>query len=360
MSRDSGNQTRRSRFRRLTFALIGVLVLLLGGELAASRWLPTAHESHTTQTTHNSASGKHNVDPSPTSALDPSQQNSTAFNGLNTNQERLLHQEYWGPNGWIWRAQLPNDRLVAFYGNPLSAPMGPLGQYSDSELMAKLQEQAQAYTKIDPSHPVVPALDYVTPVVQPVPMADNSWVYRMPDDSIQHYISLANSHHALFFFDMQIGHSTVQREVKNVWQYLQQPGVELSLDPEFALWPGEIPDVEFGHMEASQVNWAIDQLSRLVQTEHLPPKILIVHRFLQEMLPDWQNIRPKPGVQVVITVDGFGSPAEKIGDYQVYDNQELRPGEYPGMKLFYKLDKPLMSPANLMALKPPPLLVMYQ
>lgn len=360
MSRDSAKQTRRSRFRRLTFSLIGILVLLLGGELAALLWLPTSHKSYTTSTAHDPASERHKVDPSPTPTLDPSQPNSTAFNGPNTNQELLLHQEYWGANGWIWRASLPSDRLVAFYGNPFSAPMGPLGQYSDSELMAKLQEQTQAYARIDPSHPVVPALDYVTPVVQPVPMADNTWVYRMPDDSIQHYISLANSHHALFFFDMQIGHSTVQHEVKNVWQYLKQPGVELALDPEFALWPGEIPDVEFGHMEASQVNWVIDQLSQLVQAEHLPPKILIVHRFLQEMLPDWQNIRPKPGVQVVITVDGFGAPQEKIGDYQAYDNQELLPGEYPGMKLFYKLDKPLLSPSNLMALKPPPLLVMYQ
>lgn len=260
----------------------------------------------------------------------------------------------------MWRAALPYSRLVVFYGNPLSAPMGPIGQYSDDDLIAHLQAQAQAYAQIDPSHPVVPALDYVTPIVQPVPMTDGTWVYRMPDDSIQHYITLANSNHALFFFDMQIGHSTVQREVERLWPFLQMPGVDLSLDPEFALWPGEIPDVEFGHMQASQVNWVIDQLSQLVQKEHLPPKILIVHRFLQEMLPDWQNIKPQPGVQVVITVDGFGSPSEKIDDYIAYDQQELLPGEYPGMKLFYRLDKPLMSPPAVLALNPPPLMVMYQ
>lgn len=358
MSRDSRNQTRRSRYRRLIIVCIVILVLLLGGELVVPRLLPASPSSHATQTAHDPTSGGHPVNPSPT--LNSGQQNGADPSGLTINQELLLHHEYWGANSWIWRVHLPSTRLVVFYGNPYSAPMGPIGQYSDSELMAKLQEQAQAYTEIDPSHPVVPALDYVTPVVQPVPMADNTWVYRMPDASIQHYISLANSNHALFFFDMQIGHSTVQHEVQHIWQYLQQPGVDLALDPEFALWPGEIPDVEFGHMEASQVNWVIDQLSQLVQTEHLPPKILIVHRFLEEMLPDWQNIRPKPGVQVVITVDGFGSPQEKIDDYTAYDNQELRSGEYPGMKLFYKLDKPLMSPSNLMALKPQPLLVMYQ
>ena len=35
-------------------------------------------------------------------------------------------------------------------------------------------------------------------------------------------------------------------------------------------------------------------------------------------------------------------------------------GQYPGMKLFYKLDKPLMSPSDVLALNPSPLMVMYQ
>ncbi len=272
----------------------------------------------------------------------------------------LQHQEYWGADGWIWRVKLPYNRLVVFYGNPYSAPMGPIGQYPDDELIAKLQEQAQAYAQLDPSHPVVPALDYVTPIVQPVPMKDGSWVYRMPDASISHYITLANSNHALFFFDMQVGHSTVQKEVMNLWSYLQLPGVDLSLDPEFDMAPGEIPDVEFGHMSAAEINWAIDQLSQLVLTEHLPPKILIIHRFLEEMLPDWQKIRPQPGVQVIITVDGFGPPGSKIDDYESFDKQELLPFEFPGLKLFYQLDKPLMSPADVLGLDPPPLMVMYQ
>jgi len=352
MHRESINPIKRLRIWRLAIVLVCVLALVLGGELAVHEWWLSPHSSHAT------VGQKHSPSPTPTDA--PAQKGNATSASIDMNQLHRLQQEYAGANGWIWRAQLPYERLVVFYGNPESAPMGPIGQYSDDELMAKLQQQAQAYADIDPSHPVVPALDYVTPVVQPVPMADNTWVYRMPDDSIQHYITLANSHHALFFFDMQVGHSTVQNEVNHVWPYLKQPGVELSLDPEFDLSPGEIPDVEFGHMRAAEINWAIDQLSQLVQTEHLPPKILIVHRFLQEMLPDWQNIKLKPGVQVIITVDGFGAPSQKIGDYQAYDNQELLPGEFPGMKLFYNLDKPLMSPSDLLALNPPPLMVMYQ
>ncbi len=262
------------------------------------------------------------------------------------------------PNNWIWRAGLPYNRLVVFYGNPFSPVMGPIGQYSDDELLIKLRKQAQAYATLDPTHPVVPAFDYVTPVVQSVATYDGSWVYRMPGDSIEHYLNLANSHHMLFFMDMQIGHSSIQKEVNILWPYLQRPGVDLALDPEFDMPPGTVPGVNFGRMRAAEIDWVIHQLSTLVLTQHLPPKILIIHQFLPEMLPDWQNIKLRPGVQLVTCVDGFGTPGEKIDDYRIFDNQQLI--QYPGFKLFYKLDKPLMSPADVLALDPPPLMVMYQ
>lgn len=263
-----------------------------------------------------------------------------------------------GSDGWAWHINLPEHRIVAFYGNPLSAVMGPIGQYSDDELISKLHEQAQVYADLDPAHPVVPALDYVTPIVQPVPMDDGSWVYRMPDASVEHYVDLANNNHALFFFDMQIGHSPIQKEVNLLWPYLQRPGVDLSLDPEFDMPPGAIPDQVFGRMTAAEINWVIDKLSALVQSAHLPPKVLIIHQFLQEMLPDWQNIKVKPGVQVITCVDGFGTPGQKIDDYRMFDKEQLI--QYPGMKMFYTLDTPVMSPTNVLSLDPPPLMVMYQ
>src|SRR5579859_1532997 len=166
----------------------------------------------------------------------------TATDIMDNNQDIEQLRRFNGPNGWLWRTSLPDHRLVVFYGNPLSAVMGPIGAYNDSDLITKLHEQAQAYATLDPTHPVVPALDYVTPIVQPVPMQDNTWVYRMPTASVEHYIKVANDNHALFFFDMQLGHSTVQKEVGLVWQYLQMPGVDLALDPEFDLPPGGIPD----------------------------------------------------------------------------------------------------------------------
>ncbi len=39
---------------------------------------------------------------------------------------------------------------------------------------------------------------------------------------------------------MQIGHSTIQKEVNLVWPYRQRPGVSVTLDPEFDMAPGDI------------------------------------------------------------------------------------------------------------------------
>jgi hypothetical protein len=61
---------------------------------------------------------------------------------------------------------------------------------------------------------------------------------------------------------------------------------------------------------------------------------------------------------VVTCVDGFGSPGEKIDDYRIFDNRQLI--QYSGFKLFYNLDKPLMSPGDVLGLQPAPLMVMYQ
>lgn len=342
-----------------TAMLVALLLLLLGYKLmapaTASTTTPTASRGATPTTVPVLTANTPTVG-TQNGVTDPATTNTTTESNLRNNIMQLHQLE--GLDSWTWQTSLPTHRLVIFYGNPLSSVMGPIGQYSDSDLIAHLQAQAQAYADLDPTHPVVPALDYVSPIAQPVPMADGSYTYRMPDSSIQHYVTLANENHALFFFDMQVGHSTVEKEVTNVMPYLEQPGVDLSLDPEFDMAPGDIPSVEFGRMYASDINWAIDQLSNLVTTQHLPPKILIIHQFRESMLPDWQNIKLKPGVEVVTCVDGFGSPDAKIGDYEIFDQQQLI--EYPGFKLFYNLDTPVMTPQQVLALNPPPLMVMYQ
>jgi hypothetical protein len=59
---------------------------------------------------------------------------------------------------------------------------------------------------------------------------------------------------------------------------------------------------------------------------------------------------------VVTSVDGFGTLGEKLGDYHIFDRQQLI--QCPGFKLFYRLDTPLMSPSDALRIEWPPLMVM--
>src|ERR1700730_16298327 len=113
----------------------------------------------------------------------PTQSSSEAVAlALKYNQQQAILQHMYDLYGWMWNVSLPADRLVVYYGNPFSSAMGPIGAYSESDLLARLRQQAQAYAELDPVHPVIPALDYVTPVAQGAPMANGTWRARMPDD----------------------------------------------------------------------------------------------------------------------------------------------------------------------------------
>src|SRR5579885_1528340 len=51
-------------------------------------------------------------------------------NGTTSNEpvdELAILRTLRGSNGWAWHISLPEHRIVAFYGNPLSPVMGPIG-----------------------------------------------------------------------------------------------------------------------------------------------------------------------------------------------------------------------------------------
>ena len=64
-----------------------------------------------------------------------------------------------------------------------------------------------------------------------------------------------------------------------------------------------------GHTPAGDVNYAIDLLDEIVDRKKLPPKVLIVHQFTMNMLPDKQNVKDSPVVDVALVMDGWGGRA---------------------------------------------------
>ena len=253
---------------------------------------------------------------------------------------------------------LPKKRIVAFYGNPLSKRMGVLGEYPLPVMLAKLQGEVDAFNKADPSTPAIPALHLIVAVAQGYPGKKGLYRLRMTDSLIDWWCKLAESKGYLMFLDVQVGRSTVQSELQPLIPYLKRPYVHLALDPEFDMKGNNIPGKKIGTMDASEVNYAIHTLADLVAQNHLPPKILVVHRFTQNMLTHYREIRPVPSVQVVINMDGFGPPWLKHDSY--HDYVQMQPVQFTGFKLFYKNDKPMLSRKDVVELKPSPVFITFQ
>jgi hypothetical protein len=261
-------------------------------------------------------------------------------------------------------ALLPEHRIVAYYGNFYSTAMGVLGEYEPDAMLAKLAAAVAEWNAADPSTPVIPAIDYIVVTAQGSAGADGTYRARMPDSQIDKALDLAKrAGNGIVILDVQVGLSNVQTEVPLLDAYLSMPNVHLALDPEFAMHGGARPGTVIGSLDAQDVNWAAEHLAELVRANHLPPKVLVVHRFTQNMVTNAERIKPLPEVQVVIDMDGWGPPAKKVGTYTYVVAPE--PVQFTGFKLFYKNDlKPpssgMMTPAEVLELTPSPSFIQYQ
>ncbi|MDB4881881.1 MAG: hypothetical protein JWL95_647 [Gemmatimonadetes bacterium] len=260
-------------------------------------------------------------------------------------------------------ALLPANRILAYYGNPLSKKMGALGEYPKEQMLAMLDKEVARWAKADPTHPVVPALHFIVTVAQGAPGKNGLYRLQMRDSMTNEIYSWAKAHHALLFLDVQPGKSTVQAEVPRLRPFLENPDVHLAIDPEFAMAPsGALPSKRVGTVDAADVNWAIHFLDQIVREKHLPPKVLIIHRWTRKMVTNARDIRPVPNVQVVMDMDGWGPPWLKFDSYHDYVKAE--PVQFTGFKLFYHNDTKkgdlLLTPAEVLRLNPKPLYIQYQ
>lgn len=263
----------------------------------------------------------------------------------------------------LQNALLPNHRIVAYYGNFYSKGMGVLGEYDAPTMLAKLRSEVAAWNAADPLTPVIPAIDYIAVTAQGSAGADGKYRLRMPDSQIDHALELAQEVDGIVILDIQVGLSTLQAELPQYEKYLALPNVHLAIDPEFSMKDGVPPGHEIGTFSSADINYAATYLQKLVQDNNLPPKLLVVHRFTEDMVTGYKNIRPLPEVQIVMDMDGWGFAAKKINTYNQVINPE--PVQFTGFKLFYKNDlKPpstrMLTPAEVLELTPSPSFIQYQ
>ena len=250
---------------------------------------------------------------------------------------------------------LPQKRIVAYYGNPQSKKMGALGEYPKDEMLRRLKVEAKKWEKADPSLPVQPALHLIAVVAQGEPGKAGMYRMIMPDKIVNQVYGWAKEAHAILFIDIQTGHDNIRTILPRFEWLLKNPDVHLGIDPEFNLIKsGKKPGTKIGTYDAADINYASGYLQELVKKYNLPPKVFIVHRFTRNGVTNAKSIKPRPEVQIVMNMDGWGAPWLKRDSYKDYIVTE--PVEYTGFKLFYHNDTkkgdPLMTPQDVLQAEP--------
>jgi hypothetical protein len=249
-------------------------------------------------------------------------------------------------------------RIVSFYGHPFSAIMGVIGEGSVDEIARRLRQQADGYAAADPTRPVKPAFHFIYSVAQASAGADGLYLYRTDDAVVRPYIDYARQNDMLIFLDLQNGRSDVAAEVQHVLPYLREPHVHLALDPEFTMPAGEVPGVHIGHLNAAQINRAQEILQEFILEHRLPNKVLMVHQFQDDMVDGREIVQDFDRVDLVFDMDGWGAPEAKTTKYHRF--AVTPPSDFAAIKLFYKWDVPVLTPATILSLDPKPDIIIYQ
>jgi hypothetical protein len=249
----------------------------------------------------------------------------------------------------------PSHRLVAFYGAANLPALGVLGQGPPAQVWTELAQAAAPFAS--PPTVVVPSYELIAFVAEASPGPADTYTYEVPAAEIDSYLDVVKEHGGMLILDIQPGRSSFLADAEALAPWLEQPDVGLALDPEWELAPGELPDEQVGTTTAAEINQISAWLEQLTVEYRLPQKLLMIHQFRPSMVVDKPAVLPEPNLAITFNMDGFGAAKNKIEIYQLLASD---PRWFLGYKLFYTRDEPLQTPAEVMALVPPPQVIEYE
>lgn len=260
----------------------------------------------------------------------------------------------------------PDRRILANYGNPTTGLLGILGERSPQANLEQLAALAAEYEASMPegetSPPVVPAFELIVTVATRAAGEDGDYSNEMAPEELRPWIDAAGQAGAFVMLDLQPGRTDFLTQAKRYEEFLRLPHVGLALDPEWRLEPDQRHMRQIGSVDAAEVNEVVDYLVELVRTEVLPQKILVLHQFKRQMLPDRELIRTPPELAVVVHVDGQGPLGTKYDTWDEMRRHPVGPDQtlWWAWKNFIDEDLPTATPAQTNAVAPLPVIVTYQ
>jgi hypothetical protein len=254
------------------------------------------------------------------------------------------------------RRIFPDYRVVGFYGNPAADELGILGIGSPSARASQLRKQAKPYARA--SRPVLPAFELISTIANRDPGDNGRYNTRVSDKVISRYYKAARKAKALLVLDIQPGRADFFEETIRLRKWLVKPDVGLALDPEWRMQAGQIPGTVIGSVSSREINATTAWLDQLTQAKNLPQKLVVIHQFTQDMITQRERLKQRKTLGIVLNADGFGNQANKLSKYHAFTRGPktfLR-----GYKLFFKEDTDLMTPREVMRMKPRPDFVVYE
>jgi len=250
------------------------------------------------------------------------------------------------------------SQVIAFYGSPVSSMLGVLGRFPPDQLVKWLKGEAGIYDQINGDRGAVPALDLIYSQAQSEPTDNGLYVSYLPDNVVQSYITLAEQNDLQVILDLQVGRGDVADEVRKIERFLVNPRVHVAIDPEYAVGPYGVPVETPGTISGDEINTVQAYLEGLVERFNLPPKLLVIHQFMDQTIVNGGATRRYDRVDLVLNMDAYGAAQDKADKYHLFARRSY--AEHRSFNVFLHLDDPVASEADVMKLTPQPDMVIYQ
>jgi hypothetical protein len=258
------------------------------------------------------------------------------------------------------REVFPRYRLVGYAGVTGASTLGRLGTGPLDQRVAEIERRAKPYAA---GREILPVVEVIATVVQGSAGRDGKYRVRLTDAQIAKYHKAARKHRAVMLLNLQPGRSEFITEAKAFEKWLKQPDVGVALDPEWAMDRGQRPGGVYGHTTGAELEEVARYLAGLVKRYDLPEKVMVYHQVARSVVRRESGLKAHDGVVMIKSVDGLGHPGPKKNTYRVVSKSTPK-HVHAGFKLFFTEDRRhggrLMTPREVLALKPRPEYVMYE
>jgi len=251
---------------------------------------------------------------------------------------------------------LPSDynMIVALYGRPHSKALGTLGKQPLSQTIKMAKAKAKLYEKaLGNGKHVTPGFDLIYEMATASPGANGKYVLTLNQKVLLEYITEAQKNGVVVFIDVQLGERTPAQSVKPLLKYLKYDNVHIAVDPEFSVDNLSVrPGKKIGSITGQQINEVQHMMRDYIKANGIKDdKILLIHMFTEHMVTNKKAITYTDRVHLAMHLDGHGSPSLKIKTYNALYTDARAGLVTGGFKVFYKQDKPRMTPKQVLGLE---------